>query len=178
MGKVTSASDASVLYADGDYAGLGRRSVILLIDGVVVALAWFVLIFIWSFLYPNDEPDERLIWTGIAFAYVYLAILKASPVRTLGYRLTGVRIVDHQGRRPSYFQMTIRLLSWIVGPINPLIDFFWLGGDRHGQTLRDKFAGTYVIRNDASPVGHGRRQAAYYNILGGILMFWEIHPSQ
>jgi uncharacterized RDD family membrane protein YckC len=110
------------------------------------------------------------------FVYVYLAILKPSRVRTLGFWLTGVRIVNHKGQRPSVFRMTFRLMLWILGPINPIIDFLWLGGDDHRQTLRDKFAGTYVIKRDATPVGQGIRRAAYYSLMGATLIFREIRP--
>jgi uncharacterized RDD family membrane protein YckC len=53
------------------------------------------------------------------FAFVYLVALKSSSIRTVGYRLVGVRIVNHKGERPSFLFMAIRLLSWMLGPVHP-----------------------------------------------------------
>ena len=170
-------SGESVLYADSDYAGLFRRCAILIVDGAVLMFALFLLFAAWFVVVEQQEEAEaRAMLSWLLFVYVYLAILKPSRVRTLGFWLTGVRIVNHKGQRPSVFRMTFRLSLWILGPINPIIDFLWLGGDHHRQTLRDKFAGTYVIKRDATPVGRGKRRAAYYTLMGFTLFFWEIKP--
>lgn len=169
----------SVLFAQGDYVGLFRRFEILIVDGIVLLLAWFLLVELWYVVIdPISEPYYESVWSCIGLTYAYLTILKSSRLGTLGFRLTGVRIVDHKGQPPSLLRMTFRILLWIAGPINPIIDLIWLGGDRHRQTLRDKFAGTYVVNRGATPVGRGKRKAAYYNFLGATFIFWEIEPAE
>ncbi len=168
-----------VLYSDSNYAGLFRRFVIVIVDAAVVFFAGMTFAFLWYYvLDPFGDPDAMLIWSWGGFSYVYLAVLKPSPVRTLGFWLTGVRIVNYKGTAPSLIRMTFRLFLWVLGPINPVIDFFWLGGDRHKQTLRDKFAGTYVIKCRASPIAYGKRKAAHYHVMGFIFIFWEIQPAE
>jgi len=172
-------SDESVLYADSDYVGLFRRFVIVVVDGAVVLFAFFMLFVVWYVaIDPIEEANAPLMWILLAFTYVYLAILKPSRLRTLGFWLTGARIVNHKGQPPSIIRMTFRLMLWVLGPFNPIIDLLWLGGDRHRQTLRDKFAGTYVIKQGASPVGHGKRRAAYYTLMGATFIFWEVEPVE
>jgi hypothetical protein len=61
-----------------------------------------------------------------------------------------------------------------VGPLNFVLDLFWLTGDRDRQALRDKFAGTYVIRKDASPAGSGTVVMRTYMFWGMTFLFKEV----
>jgi uncharacterized RDD family membrane protein YckC len=88
--------------------------------------------------------------------YLYLTVLKRSEVGTLGYILTGVRIVNIEGKRPSMLQMTGRMLPLLPLPLLPLtlpFDLAWVVDDPHRQTLRDKWVGTFVVRRNARPIG-------------------------
>jgi uncharacterized RDD family membrane protein YckC len=98
-------------------------------------------------------------------------VLKPSHWRTLGYRLTGVKIVTIRGERPSVLRMTFRALLWTFGPFNLLLDLLWLGPDSEHQSLRDCYAGTYVVRVDSQPIGRAAVHVAYYNALGFSLMY-------
>jgi hypothetical protein len=173
------AANEGVLYSDSDYAGLIRRFVIVIVDFAVLFCAEMAFTYLLYYeLDPVGDPEVLLLWSWFGFAYVYLVVLKPSAVRTLGYWLTGVRIVDYKEKSPSLIRMTFRLLLWALGPVNPLIDFFWLGGDRHRQAFRDKIVGTYVIKRRASPIGYGKRKAAYYNFMAATFIFWEIQPAE
>ena len=57
--------------------------------------------------------------------------------------------------RSKLTAMTFRLLIWVFGPFNFILDMLWLGADSEQQTLRDCYAGTYVVRANARPVGVG-----------------------
>lgn len=172
-------ANKSVLYAEGEYASLLHRFAIVIIDGAVIVLVWIILASMSRGTFDHfGRINQTLVLSCFAFAYMYLAILKPSRLRTLGYRIVGVRIVDHSGKPPSIVRMTFRVLLWSLGPFNPVVDLLWLGGDRHRQTLRDKIAGTYVITHDASPIGRGNRKAAYYNLMGATLVLWEIHSDE
>ncbi len=70
--------------------------------------------------------------------------------------------------------MTLRLVLWVLGPFNPLIDLIWLGGDEYRQTLRDKFAGTIVVKRGVEPAGRGPIHVRYYSLLGFMLAFAEV----
>jgi len=169
----------SALFAERDYVGMFRRFVIVVVDGLVVALAWPLVVSLWyDAISPATEPyrESLLTWTG--FIFVYLVILKPSRVRSAGLWVTGTRIVDHRGNQPSIVRMSFRLLLWLLGPVNPTIDLLWLGGDRHRQTLRDKFAGTYVVNVNAEPIARSHRKGAWYNFLGATFFFWEIQSPE
>lgn len=175
----TATAPTSALFAESDYVGLFRRFMIVAIDAVVIAFMWPVFVWIWyDVVDPIGDPYEQFMWSWIGFVYLYMAILKPTRVRTAGLWVTSSRVVDHRGKAPSFLRMTFRLLLWLLGPFNPIVDFFWLSADRHRQTLRDKFAGTYVVNRRAVPVGHGKRKAAYYNLMGATLIFWEIQPAE
>src|SRR5207249_2120250 len=115
-------------------------------------------------------------WIG--FCYAYLVFLEASPIGTLGFLLTGVKIVTLKGERPSFLRMTFRLLLWFLGPFNVLVDLWWLTGDDCKQTLRDKCAGTIVIRKTAVPAGHGEITLKRYQLLAHSFVFYEVRKPE
>jgi uncharacterized RDD family membrane protein YckC len=114
-------------------------------------------------------------WAIIWFAY--FVILKRTRIRTLGYIVGGVRIVNLQGDRPSLISLSIRLIFAILGPFNIVIDLFWIPGDERRQALRGKFANTYVIKKDALLAGQGQVVYARYGIMAWNFMFQEVSES-
>ena len=170
---MVAASPPGVLYADGDYAGFFRRFLILGVDAAVLAGLWAILLFLQRVLDPDVPLSGTLFWVGAGLSWAYLTLLEAT-VGTLGLRMTGTRVVTLEGKRPTVFRMTFRLLIWIFGPINAFVDFFWLGGDAYKQTLRDKFAGTLVVRKSATPVGTGDIRLNRYQFLVFSLVFYEV----
>ncbi len=148
-------------------------------DLLVCWLMWIAIAMLWyGIIRPGEEPLGEATLSWFAFLYLYLAVLKGTPVRTIGFRVAGVKIVDFRGQQPSMLRMTLRFLLWIVGPINLVIDWLWLSSDPHKQCLRDKFAGTYVVRAKAEPPGASPRKARYYNVFGLMFVFLEIQPRE
>ena len=70
--------------------------------------------------------------------------------------------------------MTYRMLLWVFGPIHFLVDLVWVGNDDDSQTLRDRLAGTYVIRSKAQPLGKGKIALVTYNVLTLALTFSKV----
>jgi uncharacterized RDD family membrane protein YckC len=163
-----------VYYDVRDYAGLFRRVIIMCADIFVLLLFWIVLAAIWFIIYPEREHlPIASFWVGLASAYLYLTIIKSS-VGTLGYLITGVRIVDLSGKRPSMFKMTVRFLWLFVLPFSLILDIIWLTGEQTRQTLRDRSVGTYVVRKKAVPVGAGPQQIQILSLLGLCLWLREV----
>ena len=106
----------------------------------------------------------------LLFAYLYLTVIKASRLRTVGYRIVGARIVTLKGERPSVFRMTLRLFLWVLGPLNVIADLIWLGVDRDRQSLRDHYTGTLVVKAAAQPIGEGPIHLAYVQAFALSLM--------
>jgi uncharacterized RDD family membrane protein YckC len=165
---------AGVYYALKDYAGLRRRLVILAIDGLVVCIG-YVLSIVASRSGLLGSPGPYVWALGFAtFGYLYLAVLARSRFGTLGYAVASVQVVDLTGMRPSLARMSFRTLFAGLGPLNALLDVIWLGGDSHRQALRDKLAGTYIIRRGALPAGRGLQTHVFIWILGYSVMVREV----
>jgi uncharacterized RDD family membrane protein YckC len=165
----------AVYYRRQDYAGFWRRICIDLVDFCLVAGIAFA---VGTILFLTAWDEERIavvgFFTCIPFWYVYLVLLKRSAIRTLGYRVARVRIVNLQGRRPSVASLTMRFLFIFFGPLTCLLDLFWIPGDRHRQALRDKFAHTYVIGAAAQPAGRGELAYVPYCLMGWTFVFQEV----
>jgi uncharacterized RDD family membrane protein YckC len=155
-------------------AGLFTRILILVVDFSVLLVCGVVLqIICYDFLPPSANPNVAFFWSWLALSYFYLVFVESS-VGTLGFLVTGVKIVNLKGEKPSFLRMTGRLCLWIVGPFNFFIDLFWATNDRHKQTLRDKLAGTYVVKKWALPCGKGRIRAVHYFLFGFSILFPEV----
>ncbi|MHC4880017.1 MAG: RDD family protein [Planctomycetota bacterium] len=174
--EMTPAACRGVVFADEDYAGLIQRLGVHFVDGAALALGWIICLAPGAD--PAGNPSSSGVFIALLLSYVYLAILKPSRIRTLGLRLTGLRMVDHRGQCPSVLRMTFRLPLWLLGPLfHPFVDLIWLTSDRHRQTLRDRFVGTYVVRAEAESVSSAHRRAAYCCLLGYVVIFWELQPD-
>ena len=184
LSMTTSRDDSlgeGVFYAECDHAGFVRRLVVIAIDFAVLLLIgialWFVLMGVmW---YGFDRDPNAVFWIIWPLTvWVYLAIVKPSSLRTVGYRLTDLKIVDLKGERPSILRMTFRMLLWLLGPFHLLLDLMWLGADSEQQSLRDCYAATCVVRNQAKPIGEGPIHLAYYTAMGLTLMYPRVVRHQ
>jgi uncharacterized RDD family membrane protein YckC len=128
--------------------------------------------------HPEGDPPAQALWVLPVTVYLYLTVLKRSRVRTLGYILAGVRIVDVQGGRPSLLQMTTRLWPLLPLPWSFLFDLGWVVDEPHRQTLRDKWAGTFVVRRKAKPTGIASIRYKRIGFFGLFLIFPEIGPTE
>ena len=151
-----------VYYAPDDYVGIGRRFIILLVDSLVLAVLIACLAIVWLVVIGGSSMAFTAAAFGIFWAYE--VVLKRSSVRTVGYRLTGCRIVNLQGERPSLFALTFRSMLWMLGPFNLLFDLLWCGIDDDRQTLRDRFAKTCLINEGAAPIGAGEIHLTYFDV--------------
>ena len=168
-----------VYYAREAYATLLTRCIIVAVDfGVVLFGGAILQAACYEFTPQGHDPARWFLGSWVATAYVYLVFIEASSIGTLGMILTGMKIVNLNGERPSFLRMTFRLLLWGIGPFHPVIDFVWLSNDADRQTLRDKLAGTYVVRRDAIPRGIGVVRLRQYFLLGLAILFPEVRREE
>ena len=160
-----------VYFRRNDYAGFWRRLLIDSVDLIVIGLVCLTsFAVVWMI---SLSPGLILASWGTAF-FSYFVLLKRSRFGTVGYRVGGVRVVGHDGKKPSISSMIFRLLFVVLGPINWVVDLIWLFGDTHRQALRDKLAGTYVVRKDARPAGTGKIVYRWYDIQCYNFLFREV----
>lgn len=167
-----------VIFDKKDYAGFIKRVIIAAVDLIVIFVISTAVLYISDYLIYEEEPYYKFnFFFMLVFSIWYLAILKRSNFRTIGYILTGVKIVDLKGERPSIFKMIFRVSLLILGPFELIIDIIWLTQEATRQTLRDKYVGTYVVNQNAIPVGSGKLQTVTLGIMGWNLMYREVKES-
>jgi uncharacterized RDD family membrane protein YckC len=164
--------EEAVYFARGDYVGfLGRLAIDCIDIGVLLAA------YIIAAMFLPEEYLRAILILWFFIAYLYLAILKATGIPTIGYWVVKARIVDPRGNPPSLFKATVRFCFAFIGPINFILDLIWISSDRHRQALRDKFGHTYIVKNTAKPVGIGKISYQRYFILGYSFIFAEIKET-
>ncbi|GAB5406896.1 MAG: RDD family protein [Aureliella sp.] len=169
-------------YDRSDYVGIGRRIGIMLIDSLAllllgVALWMPFLVLILAGVITKDPSGVFWLIYLIAI-WIYLGPIKRSNFGTVGYRLLGVKLVSAKGGPPSLLTMTTRMLMWMFGPFNLVLDLLWLGADSENQSLRDCYLGTYLLRRDAKPLGRAPVHLTRYTAMGFALAYPRICRPQ
>lgn len=168
---VKTGTTQGVFYDIPDLAGVGRRLLIILIDVIVLVLLYLMLSLIAQFV----ESISEIFWIlCLLVPFLYLAVLPATPLGTVGYIVTGVRLVDLQGRQAALWQSMYRFGLLAFGPYDLLADIIWVGGDPNRQCLRDKIARTYMIRRHAVPAGSAPIRYMLYYMFTYNIMFAEV----
>jgi uncharacterized RDD family membrane protein YckC len=149
-----------------------------MVDAVVVVVGLIALL-----LVGEASADSVFLgfMTWLALSLLYLVVCKRTRVRTLGYRLARVRLIDIRGGSPRSLRVTFRLLLALMGGYTSslgLVDFLWITGDDHKQALRDKLAQTYVIKVGAQPAGRGPIVYDVYHVLAWTLYLPEVRRAK
>ncbi len=167
-----------VYYNKKDYAGFWLRFGSWLVDSMVIVI---VVSVIWLLAYNSlDDPIIMLrvvFFSSLLFMYSYLAIIKASRFGTVGYKIFSIKVVDLSGQSPNWHTMLFRFFLIFIGPFTFVTDILWLTGESSKQTLRDKYAGTYVVRSNATPEGKGVLRNVSLHFMGWNISLKEIQTS-
>jgi uncharacterized RDD family membrane protein YckC len=123
----------------GGFADFWTRLTAYILDGVIVAIGWPILV-------------ELLVGVlGVAAATVTLL---APPVyfwlgnslgATPGKRIVGIAVVDVDGNRPGLARGLVRYVVSIASATAVFLGYLWMIWDDKRQTWHDKVAGTYVV---------------------------------
>jgi uncharacterized RDD family membrane protein YckC len=155
----------------------------MLIDSIVIVaigiLLWipFLVLIIAGVI--QSDPSGIFWLAFLAAIWGYLAPVKRSDLGTIGYKLLGIKLVSAKGGRPSLISMTIRMIMWIFGPFNHVLDLMWLGADSENQSLRDCYLGTYLINRNAIPIGRAPVHLTRYHAMGFALSYPRVcRPKQ
>ena len=137
-------------------AGIGRRFLGYLIDGVVLSLAYLVLSSIFtSTTTVLTTTGSVTVRTGSPLADALLLIIEAAYFTllwsrqgaSLGQMAMGVKVVDAStGGRVGQTQALVRFVGYIVSGIVIFIGFIWAFFDARKQGWMDKMANTLVVR--------------------------------
>jgi len=147
------------------YAGFWLRFVAWIIDRVTIQIAFSFIAFPFMATsglrdiilnHPPQTPEEilalfgtfsKLIFLGIAFNWLYYALLESSAWRgTLGKKALGLEVTDLSGHRVSFARATGRYFGRIISAFILGIGFIMAGFTAQKQALHDMMAGCLVIR--------------------------------
>ena len=123
-------SPSGVYYREEDHLGVVKRLLIDAIDlPVAAALSALALNLAWWLWPGEDDLGGAILPLCGAIWFAYFVLLKRSRFRTFGYALTGAKIVNLSGERPSIVSLLWRLLFALLGPLNFVLDIVWMTGD-------------------------------------------------
>jgi uncharacterized RDD family membrane protein YckC len=149
-------------------SGFWRRVLAALIDLGVIAPAAVIVTLIASKIAGVGLPPSNLrlldvdMWIDlmlatdpalvmalvlfIAIGLTYLLVFHIVLGRTLGMRVTKIRIIDVYGDRPTPARCAARCAGYLAGAATLFLGFLWIAFDSEKRGLHDWIAGTYVIR--------------------------------
>jgi uncharacterized RDD family membrane protein YckC len=121
------------------YGGFWRRFVALLIDGVIFGAIEGVV--------GRMLGYEIAGGMNLLLSWLYYSLMESSGTQaTLGKMVMGLKVTDLDGDRITFKKATIRYFSKILSALILLIGFIMAAFNPQRQTLHDKIAGTYVMR--------------------------------
>lgn len=162
-------------YDPRDYVGIGKRLIVLLVDSVVLILLGQAIGLLFHVLglmgIVLHVPIGLFLICYLIAIWSYLGPVKRSNFGTIGYRLLGIRLISAKGGAPSLLSMTMRMLMWMFGPFNLILDLLWVGVGSEGQSLRDCYLGTYLIKRNAKALGRAPLRTNLYTAMGCIISY-------
>jgi uncharacterized RDD family membrane protein YckC len=107
------------------------------------------------------EGPDNLLGLAIASGFLFLAIqcaqimLIVATGATIGKRIVGIKMIRHDGEDVGFLRGWL-IRTFVFGLLETILGilFFWIPNlvdalmvfTRHGQTLHDRMAGTYVVK--------------------------------
>jgi len=145
-------ANIGVLFKNSDYASLSTRTILVIIDLVVLISLFIAGYYFDDFLYQSYYTDNFLITQYLSplLAILYLTVLKTSKIGTLGQRIT--KILHINGKKPNIFIMIYRLFFWGLGPLNFIADFAWVTLNKEKRTVRDSLSNTIIVKRNTKPI--------------------------
>lgn len=168
-------NDSSIVYGD-----FWRRALALLLDIVfmficIVAFPFleFILILIMPFV--ELKVYVMVITSSIsgklffAFIFLYSPLCESSKIQgTLGKKLMGVSVVDHQYQRISFSKAILRYLCRLISSLILYIGFLMALPSSKRLTLHDRLAKTYVVHTKSLQQARREWDREHLNQLQGL----------
>lgn len=129
-------------------ASLGLRFANLIIDRIVCTILGGLLGAVIGFVQALKGADEEQVaisklvgfLIGLAITLVYYAAMEALLGRTIGKLITGTKVIDSAGNKPSFGKALLRSVCRFI-PFEP---FSFLGSDNRGW--HDSMTHTWVVK--------------------------------
>jgi uncharacterized RDD family membrane protein YckC len=136
---------------DNQYAGIGRRFVASVIDGLIVGIISAVLSLPTTYMANQQSVQPMGLMLQIlsyVLGAVYYVYFIGKSGQTLGKKAMGVKVVKLEtGVHPDYVGAFLReVVGKILSSIVFGLGYLWAVWDDKKQTWHDKIAGTIVVR--------------------------------
>jgi uncharacterized RDD family membrane protein YckC len=134
-------------YGPGDYVGVGRRSVALLIDAFILSLIIAVFALPSNYQVKGGVADPTLTGVVAVLGLIYFVGMEGSQGATLGKMILRIRVTMEDGAKATWGAVVVRnllrvvdgLFAYLVGAV-----FVWTSDKR--QRLGDRAGKTVVVR--------------------------------
>jgi uncharacterized RDD family membrane protein YckC len=146
--------------AQGERAGVVTRTIVMMIDALIVVsvtgigyLWWSAILFVIrprTFSWP-DPPQGSAYVAAYALAVIYLTVSWATSGRSYGKRLLGVRVLGRRDRPMGLVVAFLRANLCIFFPLT----LFWSAFSRENRSVADLIFRTSVIYDWRSKVFTG-----------------------
>jgi uncharacterized RDD family membrane protein YckC len=173
-------SEASDYLADAAgeivYAGFWKRVAALMIDALVVAVAYYVVMIVAVIAFgvgmtglfsgnPSTSPGTLALLMGLIYlgypvisGLYYVSMESSSTQATLGKMAVGIKVADDDGRRLGRGRALGRWASHLVCYLTLYIGYVMAAFTQRKRGLHDMVAGTLVIDRWAYTAHAGRQQ--------------------
>lgn len=119
--------------------GIGTRVVNFLVDTTIIFIITYIIYKIWSFnVFYYKIPYYPIYYFMALILFLYYLVFESISGRTPGKKLTMTRVVQKDGKRPTFLQVFIRSLVRIT-----VIDCFFI--PFLDMPLHDYLSKTYVV---------------------------------
>ncbi|MFA5927473.1 MAG: RDD family protein [Patescibacteria group bacterium] len=147
--------------ADRQYAGFWIRFLALIIDGIILGIAFIPIFAVLSVLNIGSSPSMYSVdpdsGAGSAFSlpnliktvlgWIYYVVLNVKFGGSLGKMALGLKVIDEAGNSVTYATAAIReIVGKIISAMAIMLGYLWVAFDPKKQAWHDKIAKTYVVR--------------------------------
>ncbi len=199
--EVESVGETVPYYPPSAYASGQRRIIALLIDlfitgalfsGPFTTVAWFMTPLEVKQMETSNKKQRLekqqlmreavgdwyvpLIWVGVGLMAVYQILLRKSRLGTLGYLVTGIKLVGPDGQSPDWRTYGKRVLICLLEVFSIGLVYIACFMTKKHQAFHDQLVSTWLIRRNAKPDGPG--QIVYNTRLLGLypVMMVDVEP--
>jgi uncharacterized RDD family membrane protein YckC len=135
-----------------EYAGFWIRVVAYFIDGFILSIVWYALLFAvigseWEAMQGGEIPASLLALYPVGFlgSAAYFILMESSAKQaTLGKMAVGIKVGDERGQRIAGLTATGRYFGKIISGIILCVGYLMVAFDSKKQGLHDRLARTTV----------------------------------
>ncbi len=134
----------------GNYAGFWLRVVAYIIDGIILAIPTFIIVYVLTAASSGLNAQAVNFMFRVVNAiigWLYYAYMESSASQaTFGKMVLGLKVTDENGSRIGFGQATGRYWGMIVSALILCVGFMMAGWTQRKQGLHDIMAHTLVVK--------------------------------